>query len=73
MNSKEIQGLIEYVENPDNRMQDGYHVTDVEMLNIVMNKLKRLVSIFHVIKLDSSKILVLLWINNKRRIVSSKI
>jgi len=43
MNSKEIQGLIEYVENPDNRMQDGYHVTDVEMLNIVMNKLKRLV------------------------------
>jgi len=44
MNSKEIQGLIEYVENPDNRMQDGYHVTDVEMLNIVINKLKRLVS-----------------------------
>ena len=38
MNSKEIQGLIEYVENPDNRMQGGYHVTDVEMLN----KLKRL-------------------------------
>ena len=42
MNSKEIQGLIEYVENPDNRMQGGYHVTDVEMLNKKMNKLKRL-------------------------------
>lgn len=44
MNSKEIQGLIEYVENPDNKMQDGYHVTDGEMLNILINKLKRLVS-----------------------------